>query len=145
MKRIMAVGLCVVWAISTALAQTAQPRPASDHVFSEAQAKRGEDAYSASCGSCHGDDLVSHDAEAPSLTGARFTSQWTGKTLADRFSVIRKTMPSTNPGALDDQTSVDILAYILKFNGFPSGDQNLASDSGVLEKIVIDAVPKAGG
>ena len=60
----------------------AQAKSQWDGVYTEAQAKRGEDAYSASCGSCHGDDLVSHDAEAPSLTGARFTSQWTGKTLA---------------------------------------------------------------
>lgn len=140
-----AVGFCVVAVLTTAFAQSAPPRNASDRVYSDAQARRGEDAYGGSCASCHGDNLVSVDAEAPSLTGARFTSQWAGKTLAERFTLIRKTMPSTNPGALDDQTSIDILAYILKFNGYPSGDQSLASDSGVLEKIVIDAAPKAGG
>ena len=139
-----AVGFCLVAALTTALAQTAPPRHASDRVYSDVQATRGEDAYIGSCASCHGDNLVSVDAEAPSLTGARFASQWTGKTLAERFSLIRKTMPSTNPGALDDQTSIDVLAYILKFNGYPAGDQSLAPDAGVLEKIFVDARPKAG-
>lgn len=124
------------------LAQTAAPRSTNDGVYSAAQAARGEDLYAASCGACHGADLISTDQESPSLTGARFTSSWTGKTLAERFKLIRTTMPSESPGTLDDQTSIDVLAYILKFNGYPAGEQALGFDSATLEQIVVEPVKK---
>src|SRR5262249_42228009 len=111
---------------------------------SEAQASRGEDAYLSRCSQCHGDDMISKDAETPSLTGPRFKAQWVGKTLADRFKLIRTTMPPTSPGSLDDKTSIDVLTFILKFNGYPAGAEELAADPTALEKISIAPSPKAG-
>jgi mono/diheme cytochrome c family protein len=133
----MAVGL---FATAMAMGQGTQPHSTSEGVFSEAQARRGEDAYMSRCAQCHGDDLISRDAETPSLTGPRF-KQWLGRTLADEFTLIRTTMPPTSPGSLDDQTSIDILTFVLKFNGCPTGPQDLAADSAVLEQIKIEAAP----
>ena len=135
------VGLLVVGGFSSAITQSAQPRSTLDGVFSEAQAKRGEDAYQGSCAQCHGDDLISVDSETPSLTGPRFKAEWVGKTLSERFELIRTTMPSMNPGNLDDQTNIDIVAFILKFNGYPSGKQDLAADLQTLATITITPVP----
>ena len=48
-------------------------------------------------------------------------------------------MPAGAPGSLDDQTYIDIVAYILQFNGMPAGNQKLVPDLDSLEKIVITA------
>lgn len=141
-KPLALVGLLIIGGFSAAmaatLAQNAPSRSTLNGVFSEAQAKRGEDAYLGSCAQCHGENLITVDAETPSLTGPRFKSEWMGKTLAERFELIRTTMPATNPGNLSDQANIDILAFILKFNGYPAGQQELTADRGVLEKIVVE-------
>jgi mono/diheme cytochrome c family protein len=94
-------------------------------VFTAAQAKRGNDAYQASCSSCHGTDLHATDAEAVDLTGPAMRARWNGKTLQERFEKIRDTMPPGNPNTLGDKTYMDILAFILESNEFPAGDQEL--------------------
>jgi mono/diheme cytochrome c family protein len=124
----------------TAPAQVAPSHSAAEGVFTDAQAKRGEDVYASRCAQCHGDDLVSRDDESPSLSGLAFTSSWVGKTLGDRFKIVRTTMPPTDPGGIDEQTCIDIVAFILKFNGYPAGEQEMPAETGVLETIRIDAL-----
>lgn len=46
-----------------------------DGVYSQAQARRGEAAYSKSCAGCHGAELMGADT-APSLTGPEFNAGW---------------------------------------------------------------------
>jgi cytochrome c len=110
-----------------------------DGVFSKAQAERGEAIYRARCAVCHGQDLIA-DIEAPSLTGPRFNVDWVGKTIDDQLQRVRRTMPETNPGSLrlDDQANIDIVAYILQFNSYPSGEQELGVDTEILKRIVIE-------
>src|SRR5262249_51757540 len=98
-------------------------------VFTAAQAKRGEDAYQASCSGCHGSDLHATDAEAPDLTGPAFEAKWMGKTLAERFERIRDTMPLGSGNSLGDKSYIDIVAFILQVNQFPPGPQELAPDA----------------
>ena len=98
-------------------------------VFTAAQAKRGNDAYQTSCSSCHGSDLHATDAEAVDLTGAAFRAKWNGKTLEERFETIRDTMPLGNAKSVGDKTYMDILAFILQFNDFPPGNQELAPEA----------------
>jgi cytochrome c len=119
-------------------AQVAPSHSTAEGVFTDAQAKRGADVYASRCAQCHGDALISRDDESPSLAGIGFKTMWVGKNLADRFSIV-KTMPPTDPGSLDEQTCVDLVAFILKFNGYPTGGQELPADNGVLETIRIEA------
>jgi mono/diheme cytochrome c family protein len=98
-------------------------------VFTAAQAKRGNDAYQASCSSCHGSDLRATDAEAVDLTGSAIRAKWNGKTLEERFERIRDTMPLGNANTLGDKTYMDILAFILQFNDFPPGNQELVQET----------------
>jgi mono/diheme cytochrome c family protein len=98
-------------------------------VFTAAQAKRGNDAYQASCSGCHGSDLRATDAEAVDLTGSAFRAKWNGRTLEERFETIRDTMPLGNAKTLGDKTYMDILAFVLQFNDFPPGNQELVPET----------------
>jgi mono/diheme cytochrome c family protein len=98
-------------------------------VFTAAQAKRGDAAYQASCSGCHGSDLRATDAEAVDLTGPAFRAKWNGRTLEERFETIRDTMPLGNGNTLGDKTYLDILAFILQFNEFPPGNQELVPET----------------
>jgi hypothetical protein len=78
--------------------------------------------------------------ERTTLSGVFTTEQVkVGKTVANRFRNIRTAMPAGAPGSLDDQTYIDIVAYILQFNGMPAGNQKLMPEVEALEKIVIAA------
>jgi mono/diheme cytochrome c family protein len=109
-------------------------------VYTSAQAGRGKELYQARCGSCHGDKLVS-DSDAPALTAPAFKFSWQKKTLAERFERIRTTMPPGENGELSVQECVDIIGYILQFNGYPSGNQELKPEKNALEKIIIEPAP----
>src|SRR5438128_1685433 len=98
-------------------------------VFTAAQAQRGNDAYQANCSTCHGSDLRATTGEAVDLTGPAIRTAWNGKTLQDRFEKIRDTMPLGNPNSLDEKIYMDILAFILQFNEFPAGNQELVPET----------------
>ena len=98
-------------------------------VFTAAQAKRGDEAYQASCSGCHGANLQATDGEAVDLTGPAFQARWKGRTLEERFETIRDTMPRGGPNSLGDKTYMDILAFILQFNDFPPGTQELVPET----------------
>jgi mono/diheme cytochrome c family protein len=108
-------------------------------VFTEAQAKRGDEAYQASCSSCHGSDLHATTPEAVDLTGPAFRAKWNGKTLEERFERIRDRMPLEAPGSLGDESYFDILAFILQSNDVPAGNQELVPETA--KKIVFSPRP----
>jgi mono/diheme cytochrome c family protein len=138
MKRHLIVSsLLLLQGISITNAQPTGTRSTASGVFTAEQAKNGERAFQAKCAGCHGEDLRSTDPEAPDLTEGAFRFGWQGKTIANRFEQIRSTMPYGNARGLDDQTYIDIVAYILAFNGIPAGAQKLEPDPRALEQIVI--------
>ena len=140
MKMLVVAALLVLPTTSITQAQQAGKTSTASGVFTAAQAKSGESAFQERCATCHGADLHSIEPEAPDLTEGAFRFGWNGKTIANRFEEIRATMPYGNARSLDDQTYLDIVAYILQFNGIPSGNQKLEANDPALEKIVI-AVP----
>jgi len=128
----MVAALLLMLLLVSALAAGAQDATGSSiwsGVFTAAQAKRGNDAYQASCSSCHGGNLHATDPEAVDLTGPAFRARWNGKTLGERFETIRDTMPPGNANTLGDKTYIDILAYILESNEFPAGNQELMPEA----------------
>ena len=124
--------------LGASVAHAQPPRSTSSGAFTAEQAKNGERVYQAQCASCHGADLHSSEPEAPDLTDGAFKFAWQGKTLADRFEQIRSTMPPNKSRSLDDQTYVDIVAYLLQFNGLPAGNQKLPPDIATLRQIIIE-------
>ena len=129
--------VCLAMLCGTSLLHAQDTKSTSTGVFTEEQAKRGEAAYQRVCASCHGTDLHSTEAEAPDLTEGAFKFGWQGKTIAERFEIIRTTMPPNKAGSLDDQAYLDIVTYILRFNNVPAGSQALQPDLNVLKQIVI--------
>jgi len=109
-----------------------------DGVYTEEQAKRGEEMYRKECASCHGDSLVGGGGAA-ALTGGAFLSNWNGLTVGDLFERIRKTMPQGSLGKLTKQQDADVLAYLLSFNKFPAGKTELQKQVEFLKEIRFEA------
>ena len=65
----------------------------------------------------------------PSLKEQRFAREFAGKDLKTLFTKIATTMPRNAPGSLADNVTLDIVAHLLKENGFPAGSQELTADA----------------
>ena len=118
------------------------PRSVWDGVYTEAQAKRGEALYSQECLACHREGGGGEEASA--LTGPAFLANWDGLTVGDLSERTRRTMPPKTPGRLSRQQVADIMGHLLKANGFPAGQTELARETEVLKQIRIEATkPKA--
>lgn len=109
-----------------------------DGVYSDAQAKRGQELYASKCASCHGDQLTGGEM-APPLAGPEFMSNWNGLTAGDLFDRIRTTMPANKPGSLSREVNADILAYMFAASKFPAGSADLPQATEVLKQIKIEA------
>ena len=107
-------------------------------VYTDAQARRGHGAYLNDCARCHGENLMGGDDASP-LAGEAFLSNWDGRTMADLFDRIRRSMPDDDPGSLPNEQVADVLAYLLNENGFPPGSRELAHEIAPLKQIRIDA------
>ena len=54
---------------------------------------------------------------------------WQGTGLEGLFSQIKGSMPATAPGSLSDEVYLDIVAYMLQVNAFPTGPAELSADA----------------
>ena len=135
-KRILSIAI-VALAVAGGLHSTRAQQPQRsvwDGVYNEEQAKRGEAAYVENCSNCHGRDLEGADM-TPGLTGFGFMSNWDSLTLSDLVDRIRISMPQNRPGTLSRQQTVDIVSYVLRFNQFPAGKEELPREAQVLKEI----------
>jgi len=100
----------------------AQGATVRDRVYAEEQATRGKGTYDAKCASCHDGGTM-----GPELWGEPFLASWENKALAEFFTRIKMTMPEDAPGSLSPKEVLDVIAYVLKTNGFPAGDNAMDS------------------
>jgi mono/diheme cytochrome c family protein len=111
---------------SLATAQTATPRrTAWDGVYTEDQAARGITAFGQSCAGCH---ALAAEGKAP-LAGDPFWKSFAQKTVGDLLEFVGTNMPNGAPGSLSEPTYADIVALILKSNGFPAGTTELGRNT----------------
>jgi cytochrome c len=118
-------------------------------VYTEPQAKRGDRLYKQECATCHGDALEGNgqtdraqklERALPPLSGDVFKGNWNGRPLSDLFDKMKRTMPRDDPGKISLNQNADILAYMLEFNGFPSGKAELPADPSLLTDTLFEAI-----
>lgn len=114
----------------------------ADGVFTEPQARRGEEVYTGACAICHGYRLngAPDDPDmrsTPPLARARFLRVWDGRSLGTLFAYTRATMPEDNPDSLTDQEYADVIAYMLSVGGMPAGDDELQPDLHSLAQVIV--------
>jgi hypothetical protein len=143
-------------------AQTAAPpqptRTVQDGVYSDAPAARGQALSAQRCAGCHGPELTG--ASAPALTGERFTNRFRMEPLSALFIQIRYAMPPQPVAAAPapaqagaaaaappataapaagplptDQQAADLVAHILKRNGFPAAKEDFPVKDAVNSQI----------
>jgi mono/diheme cytochrome c family protein len=125
----------------------AQPsRTVQDGVFTDAQAARGASVYGQRCAGCHGPALTG--GQAPPLEGAAFRSRWRQEPLSALFIKIRFTMPpqpldGANVQNLTPEQGADLVAHVLKSNGFPAGATEFAAAGAVTSTIGWPPAPAA--
>ena len=138
------LSLAAALVVVAGIAAMAQPASSVwDGIYTDAQAARGSEAYAKSCAACHGAALTG-TGEAPALQGGQFVSDFNGETVGDLFDRIRTTMPQDNPASLTRDQYADILAFLLKANGFPAGAKELDRRSEYLKAIRFEAMAPAG-
>ena len=113
--------LFIVAVAAAAFAQSGE-RTTQDPLYSDEQASRGKITYDAQCSNCH-----EGGGMGPALKGAEFLATWQDKTVRALYNRILTTMPSDAPGTLQDSEVLDIVAFMMRSNGFPAGEKTLAS------------------
>jgi mono/diheme cytochrome c family protein len=117
-----------------------------DGIFTAGQAEKGQAAAAQGrCTGCHGPELGGTD-RAPALKGPAFLANWEDGSVNRLFAKIRDTMPPSNADQLSASTKLDVVAYILRENGFPSGSSELPSEADALDTIqIVKKSVDAGG
>ena len=116
---------------------TTDGRTVWEGVYSADQAQRGRQQYVDSCAGCHREDLAGNGV-TPGLADEEFVEHWDKETVEDLFKRIKSTMPADRPGSLADADYLDVVAFLLKENGFPNGPSELRREvDGSLRNILI--------
>ena len=117
-------GSAIVLGLTIASLGGQQAPSATAGVYTAAQAQAGEAAYAQQCAGCHLPDFRG-SGDAPPVAGADFRAKWGPRAVNDLFTYLVQTMPPTNPGALGEQGTLAVTAYLLQVNGAPAGQQAL--------------------
>jgi alcohol dehydrogenase (cytochrome c) len=112
--------------------------------FTATQAEQGASVYGQTCAMCHGKNLEG-TADAPSLSGKTFQSQWQSRMALELFGEISESMPPTRPGSLSEAAALAVTAYILERNGAITGSQELRGGSTAKISEILSAAPVIAG
>ena len=126
-----ALSLAGLWFVASATLELGIAQPSTqrrtvwDGVYTEAQASRGTLAYGQSCAGCH---ALATAGKAP-LVGDPFWKSFAQKSVSDLLEFVSTYMPNGAPGSLNKPAYEDIVALLLKSNGFPAGTAELRSNT----------------
>jgi hypothetical protein len=134
----------------------------SPGVFTSAQAEAGRTAYENTCGKCHTYTLlgrkggegelppvsslsaayqkfIGNPNYVPPLAGKTFLDRWGEKTVAELIARFQITVsdPFFQFEGINDDTTVNITAYVLQTNGAKAGPQPLTRATGVVVNSII--------
>jgi mono/diheme cytochrome c family protein len=101
---------------------SAQEKTVEQGVYTTAQANRGQKVYETQCTTCHREP----GGNAVVIVGERFTRSFAGANLLNFFNTIKTSMPRSAPGSLTDAEYSDVVAHVLRLNGYADGTNELA-------------------
>jgi len=138
-----ATAIVLTWTMGVGVVARGAQAPAGasttwSGVYTDEQAESGSAAYAKHCSECHLQDLAG-DGFAPALKGPEFMNNWNTLSVGDLFERIRVSMPPSGPSGVTPKEKADIIAYLLKSSGFPSGKTELPPQSEALKAIKIEA------
>jgi len=135
----------------------------SEGYYTEDQAERGKPYFHGACGACHAAEPDGpHGANMDPSTGLgwhygsqhRYTllsgDAWLSNpsgifgrpqrwdTVNDLFNKIATAQPAYDPGGLSMEEYLDIVAYLLKQNGFPAGNESLKFDRNLMRDMTLN-------
>lgn len=145
--------LTIATMFAVAMAVSGQ-QPNQGAIFTSAQADAGRVAYEKTCGRCHTLTLMgrqgkpeerpavnslseadqqfirNYNGRVPPLAGEVFLQRWGSKTAAQLVKRFQEAKFSfEEAGLTDDESIVNITAYVLQVNGAKPGSQRLTRDS----------------
>jgi mono/diheme cytochrome c family protein len=147
----------LVGILGSALFVLTGQQPSPTGIFTSAQAEAGRMAYERTCGQCHTNTLLGRNGDkgelppisslsasyqkfigprgyvAP-LAGKVFIDRWGGKTAAELIARFQETVSDRffQFEDMNDETTVNITAYVLQVNGAKAGTQPLTRRTSVL-------------
>jgi hypothetical protein len=160
-RKVVCLGIALL--VSGRFIVTGQ-QPATLTVFTLAQAEAGRTAYENSCGKCHTYTLLGRKGEVgelplaaslspsyqkfigtpnnhvPPLAGKVFLRRWGQKTAAEliaRFQITASD-PFFQFEGMDNDTVVNITAYVLKMNGAKPGTEPLTRATSVVVNSIVE-------
>jgi mono/diheme cytochrome c family protein len=106
--------------------------------YTNAQAEAGKQVFDQVCAVCHGQNLAG--GAGPALAGQQFlsVSQFQQVTAYYLFHFMSKHMPANAPGSLSETQYLDLMACVLKANGYRAGSRALTASKDELEAIKIE-------
>ena len=117
------------------LAQAGGDKPVS---FADNQATRGAKLYKEVCTDCHGDHLQGGLIGGPPLRGSAFDKKFaSGAPVSALFGFVSGMMPPDAPGQFSPAEYADVIAFILRENGFQSGAP-LPVNSDAQDKLIVE-------
>jgi mono/diheme cytochrome c family protein len=124
------IGVVVAFVVVSGWNAFSQERSVWDGVYTEGQATRGQTLFGDNCARCHNAEV--------DFKGGSFLDSWDAATMLDFFRQLQRSMPMDNPGSLQPQEYVDVVAYLFRVNEFPAGKTELDSDAEKLKLIRIE-------
>jgi mono/diheme cytochrome c family protein len=109
----------------------ADAAPSSALSFSTTQADRGRNVFRSNCTECH------YSSE---FSDRQFKFKWRRRTAGDLFNMMATQMPEDAPGSLGLEAYADLVAYVLRLNGFEAGRGELPADEALLETISLEPI-----
>jgi hypothetical protein len=113
-------------------------RTVRDKLYTKEQAARGGELSAKYCDKCHIPEKVPEGKKpGPPTVGPKFIETWMDRTLGELFDTIFTTMPSDGSATLTADQTLDLVAHILKGNGFPEGTSPLKNDDAMKSVVIV--------
>ena len=107
--------------------------------YTKEQAARGKKHYEKYCAECHGKEFKGGVNGGPVLKGVSFLEMYAnGAPASWLWEFMYYMMPPDQAGRFSVKKYTDMMAYILKKNGFKSSGEPLPSDIDALENLIME-------